>query len=174
VTSGSGPSVTLSGGRLRPGVSDASHAATARGTTEATCSAAAWPPSANGECVRVGGDRERSVAEHRLDRLYGHADAAGPSRFAPDVMPADRRRPAPKASRARERRRPTLHTLLAHMIVVTGRHTGHADIIREAIDGAAGLLPGLSNPPDEADATAWKEHDDKLETIARSDPSASP
>jgi len=53
--------------------------------------------------------------------------------------------------------------VLVHLILVTGRHTWHADIIREAIDGAAGLLPGVSNLPDEAGATAWKEHDDKLE-----------
>ena len=70
---------------------------------------------------------------------------------------------APNASRARERRRPTLPAVLVHLILVTGRHTWHADIIREAIDGAAGLLPGVSNLPDEAGATAWKEHDDKPE-----------
>jgi uncharacterized damage-inducible protein DinB len=67
-----------------------------------------------------------------------------------------------------ERRHPTLHTLLVHTIAETARHAGHADIIRESIDGAAGLLEGVSNLPPEADAAAWKQHHDKLESIARS------
>jgi hypothetical protein len=66
-----------------------------------------------------------------------------------------------------EVRHPTLHHLLVHMIEETARHAGHADIIREAIDGAAGLVEGVSNMP-EADAVAWKQHYDKLESIARS------
>jgi uncharacterized damage-inducible protein DinB len=67
-----------------------------------------------------------------------------------------------------ERRNPTLHTLLVHMIGETARHAGHADIIRESIDGAAGLLEGVSNMPPEADDAAWKQHYDKLDRIARS------
>jgi hypothetical protein len=66
-----------------------------------------------------------------------------------------------------ERRHPTMHTLLVHMIAETARHAGHADIIRECIDGAAGLLEGISNMPPEADAAAWKQHCDKLDKIAR-------
>jgi Protein of unknown function (DUF664) len=66
------------------------------------------------------------------------------------------------------RRRPTLHTLLVHSIQETARHAGHADIIREYIDGAAGLLEGVSNLPPEAGAAEWKQHYDKLESIARS------
>ncbi len=57
-----------------------------------------------------------------------------------------------------ERRHPTLHTLLVHTIQETARHAGHADIIRESIDGAAGLREGVSNMPSEAGATAWKQH----------------
>jgi hypothetical protein len=67
-----------------------------------------------------------------------------------------------------------LHTLLVHTIAETARHAGHADIIREAIDGAAGLLEGVSNMPPEAGAAAWKQHYDKLEGIARSVHPASP
>jgi uncharacterized damage-inducible protein DinB len=67
-----------------------------------------------------------------------------------------------------ERRHPTLHTLLVHTIQETARHAGHADIIRESIDGAAGLLAGVSNLPPEADAAGWQRHYDKLERIARS------
>jgi uncharacterized damage-inducible protein DinB len=67
-----------------------------------------------------------------------------------------------------ERSNPTLHTLLVHTIQETARHAGHADIIRESIDGAAGLLEGISNMPPEADAAAWQQHYDKLDNIARS------
>jgi uncharacterized damage-inducible protein DinB len=67
-----------------------------------------------------------------------------------------------------ERRHPTLHTLLVHAIQETARHAGHADIIRESIDGAAGLREGVSNMPSGADAAAWKQHYDKLDQIARS------
>jgi uncharacterized damage-inducible protein DinB len=67
-----------------------------------------------------------------------------------------------------ERRHPTVHTLLVHAIAETTRHAGHADIIRESIDGAAGLRKGVSNMPADAGAAAWKEHFDELESIARS------
>jgi hypothetical protein len=44
-----------------------------------------------------------------------------------------------------ERRHPTLQRVLVHLIAETHRHAGHADIVRELVDGAAGLLPGVSN-----------------------------
>lgn len=47
----------------------------------------------------------------------------------------------------------TLHRLLTHMIAEAHRHAGHADIIREAIDGSAGWGPGNDNLA-EGDA-AW-------------------
>jgi uncharacterized damage-inducible protein DinB len=67
-----------------------------------------------------------------------------------------------------ERRQPTLQTVLVHTIQETARHAGHADIIRESIDGAVGLREGVSNMPPEADAAAWKQHYAKLTRIARS------
>jgi hypothetical protein len=73
-----------------------------------------------------------------------------------------------------ERSHPTLHTLLVHTIQETARHAGHADIIREYIDGAAGLLEGVSNLPREAGAAEWKRHYDKVERIARSARESSP
>jgi uncharacterized damage-inducible protein DinB len=36
----------------------------------------------------------------------------------------------------------TLHRILVHMIAETQRHAGHADIVRELIDGAVGTRPG--------------------------------
>ena len=61
-------------------------------------------------------------------------------------------------------RHTTMHTLLVHMIAEVNRHAGHADIIRELIDGAAGHRPGGSNLPDDVDWPAFRAH---LEEVAR-------
>jgi uncharacterized damage-inducible protein DinB len=60
----------------------------------------------------------------------------------------------------------TLHRILIHMIAETDRHAGHADILRELIDGAAGLRADNDNmaPGDEA---WWESYRDRLETVAR-------
>jgi hypothetical protein len=60
----------------------------------------------------------------------------------------------------------TLHRILIHMIAETDRHAGHADIVRELIDGAAGLRPDNDNLPG-PDGTAWRSYHDRLETVAR-------
>ena len=44
-----------------------------------------------------------------------------------------------------ERDEVTLHRILVHMISETNRHAGHADIVRELIDGTAGLRVGNDN-----------------------------
>jgi uncharacterized damage-inducible protein DinB len=64
------------------------------------------------------------------------------------------------------RRDVTLRRILVHMISETDRHAGHADIVREMIDGAAGLRQDNSNlaPGDQA---WWESYRDQLERIAR-------
>jgi len=66
-----------------------------------------------------------------------------------------------------ERRNPTLHRVLVHMAVETHRHAGHADIVRELIDGAAGLRADNSNLPD-ADEAWLADYRERLEAAARS------
>jgi hypothetical protein len=61
----------------------------------------------------------------------------------------------------------TLHHILVHMTAETQRHVGHADIVRELIDGAAGLLKDTSNLPD-ADQDWWRDYHDQVEQAARS------
>ena len=39
----------------------------------------------------------------------------------------------------------TLHRILVHMTAETNRHAGHADIVRELIDGAVGMSEGNDN-----------------------------
>ena len=45
----------------------------------------------------------------------------------------------------------TLGTLLVHVVAETNRHAGHLDVVRELVDGAAGLREGVSNLPDDLD-----------------------
>ncbi|WP_375295985.1 DinB family protein [Saccharothrix sp.] len=65
-----------------------------------------------------------------------------------------------------ERATVTLHFLLVHVIAETNRHAGHADIVRETIDGEAGLRNGVSSMP-EGDPAWWAAYRDKLERVAR-------
>jgi uncharacterized damage-inducible protein DinB len=60
----------------------------------------------------------------------------------------------------------TLHTILVHMIDETSHHAGHADIVRELIDGAAGLRADNGNLPSE-DAAWWEDYRAGLERVAR-------
>lgn len=65
-----------------------------------------------------------------------------------------------------ERRRVTLHLVLVHVIAETHRHAGHADIVRELIDGSAGWRLNNTNLPD-VDETWWTEYRERLELAAR-------
>ena len=53
-----------------------------------------------------------------------------------------------------ERNPVTLHQIAVHLIAELHRHAGHADIVREQIDGAAGMLPTADNLP-AVDAGWW-------------------
>ena len=60
----------------------------------------------------------------------------------------------------------TLHTVLVHMIAETDRHAGHADIVRELIDGAAGLRDGHDNMAS-GDPAWWASYRSRLERAAQ-------
>ncbi|MBT2247454.1 DinB family protein [Arthrobacter sp. BHU FT2] len=65
-----------------------------------------------------------------------------------------------------ERRQVTLHQVLVHMVAERAHHLGHADILRELIDGTAGQRPGdpnlTSRTPEE-----WAAHRAAIEGAAR-------
>ncbi|MER6946453.1 DinB family protein [Nonomuraea sp. NPDC000554] len=60
----------------------------------------------------------------------------------------------------------TLHRILVHVIAETSRHAGHADIVRELIDGVVGMRAGNDNmaPVDEA---WWEAYRGRLERVAQ-------
>jgi Protein of unknown function (DUF664) len=65
-----------------------------------------------------------------------------------------------------EHNQATLHHILVRMVSETDRHAGHADIIRELIDGAVGWRSDNDSmaPGDQA---WWENYRDRLENIAR-------
>ncbi|MFF2409782.1 DinB family protein [Streptomyces sp. NPDC058092] len=65
-----------------------------------------------------------------------------------------------------ERNEVTLHRTLVHVIAETDRHAGHADIVRELIDGVVGLRTG-SDCMAPGDSAWWEEHRSRLERVAR-------
>jgi hypothetical protein len=67
---------------------------------------------------------------------------------------------------APDRNEVTLHHLLVRVVEETARHAGQADIVRELIDGAAGLSSaGSSLPP--GGAAWWRSYRDQVERAAR-------
>jgi len=65
-----------------------------------------------------------------------------------------------------ERKNVTLHQILVHMCVETARHAGHADIIRELIDGSAGMKPNDPNIPGR-NSEEWAAYRYGIEEAAR-------
>ncbi len=60
----------------------------------------------------------------------------------------------------------TLHQVLVHVVAEIHRHAGHADIVRELIDGAAGLSPTNDNLAP-GDRDWWSGHRERVERAAR-------
>jgi hypothetical protein len=105
-------------------------------------------------------DESRDVIVDRFRRACAHADSTI------EALPLDAVGHVPWWSASPWGDRPTLHWLLVHVATETHRHAGHADILRELIDGAAGVSPVNSNMPD-VDAAFWPSYRDRLEQIAR-------
>ena len=65
-----------------------------------------------------------------------------------------------------ERNPVTLEYVLVHLQYDLSRHAGHADIVREMIDGSVGTSAVFSNLPDH-DAAWWRAYVERLEQTAR-------
>jgi len=64
-----------------------------------------------------------------------------------------------------ERREVTLHRVLVHVVAETDRHAGHADVVRELIDGSAGLREGNDNLAP-GNRVWWQEYRRRLQDVA--------
>jgi uncharacterized damage-inducible protein DinB len=100
--------------------------------------------------------REQIAALYR--RVWAHSDATI------EALPLDAVGHVPWWPA--DRSEVTLHRILVHVIAETDRHAGHADIVRELIDGAVGLRADNDNmaPGDQA---WWADYRDRLERVAR-------
>jgi uncharacterized damage-inducible protein DinB len=65
-----------------------------------------------------------------------------------------------------ERREATLHHILVRVISDTQRHAGHADIVRELIDGSVGCSQNKGDLPP-GDQAWWASYRSRLEGVAR-------
>lgn len=65
----------------------------------------------------------------------------------------------------------TLFNVLVHMLTETSRHAGHADILREQLDGSTGTAAGYANR--RQDNAFWEDRYARIERAARAaDPGA--
>ncbi|MFD4030094.1 DinB family protein [Streptomyces sp. NPDC058637] len=100
--------------------------------------------------------REHIVALYR--RAWAHADATI------DALSLDTRARVPWWPAGRNEL--TLHHAVVRVIADTHRHAGHADILRELMDGAVGMNRGNDNMPP-GDQAWWAAYRDRLERTAR-------
>jgi hypothetical protein len=104
----------------------------------------------------AGESRESIVALYR--RAWAHADATI------DALALDA--PGRVPWWPEDRADVTLHRVLVHVIAETHRHAGHADIVRELVDGAVGHRRDNDNMPP-GDRQWWQAHRDRVERAAR-------
>ncbi|KQR03522.1 hypothetical protein ASF72_06350 [Arthrobacter sp. Leaf141] len=109
-------------------------------------------------------DMWATAAESRDDIVELHHFSAGHADATIEALPLDAAGAVPWWPV--ERRAVTLHRILVHLCVETAQHTGHADILRELIDGQAGFRPGDPNLTDRG-ADGWAEHHARVEAAAR-------
>ncbi|MFD0275663.1 DinB family protein [Kitasatospora sp. NPDC127111] len=98
--------------------------------------------------------REQIVDAYR--RVWAHSDGTIAA------LPLDATGRVPWGNRGEV----TLHGSLVHMIAETQRHAGHADIVRELIDGTTGQRPGGENTAP-GDPAWWRAHRDRVEQAAK-------
>ncbi|MCV2490564.1 DinB family protein [Geodermatophilus sp. YIM 151500] len=99
---------------------------------------------------------EEIVELHRFSAAHGDATI--------EALPLDAVGEVPWW--APEKRGVTLHRVLVHLCVETARHAGHADILRELVDGAHGQRTGDPNIPPRT-AAELAAHRDRIERAAR-------
>lgn len=116
------------------------------------------------DAAELNSDMWATAAESREDivglyrRAWAHADATI------DALPLDTVGRVPWWPDDRDE--VTLRHAVVRVIADTHRHAGQADIIRELIDGAAGMNEGNSSLPSN-DPAWWEEYRDRVERAAK-------
>jgi uncharacterized damage-inducible protein DinB len=103
----------------------------------------------------AGETREQIIGLYR--KAWAHADATI------GALPLDATGRVPWWPE--DRNQVTLQRALVHLIAETHRHAGHADIVRELIDGSAGMRQDNDSLPP-GDEGWWKAYRGKVETAA--------
>lgn len=107
----------------------------------------------NRDHMWVGADESRADVIATYTRACRHADATI------DALPIDTPGHVPWWPRPDVK----LFNVLVHVVTETNRHLGHADILREQLDGALGADP---TPVSEQEAVEWAAHRAKIEEAA--------
>jgi uncharacterized damage-inducible protein DinB len=118
----------------------------------------------NAEGAEPDGDMWAFPDETRAEIVELHHYSAAHSDATIEALPLDARGEVPWWRP--ERRVVTLQQILVHMIAETARHAGHADILRESIDGTIGNGPADPNIPQRS-AAEWEAYRSRLEEAAR-------
>lgn len=118
----------------------------------------------NSDMWATAGESSESILEV-YQRVIAHADATI------DALSLDA--PGRVAWWPEERSEVTLQRILVHMIAEIHRHAGHADIVRELIDGEVGLRRDNDNLPS-GDQAWWEAYRANLELVARQADQGSP
>ncbi|WEH17083.1 DinB family protein [Streptomyces sp. VNUA24] len=103
-------------------------------------------------------DESRADVVALYRRAWAHADATL------DALPLDTVGRVPWWPDGKDE--VTLHHAVVRVIADTHRHAGHADIVRELIDGAVGMNEGNTSIP-ASDSAWWEEYRGRLEHAAR-------
>lgn len=103
-------------------------------------------------------DESREFIVELYRRAWAHADATI------DALPLDTVGKVPWWPSGRDE--VTLNHAVVRVIADTHRHAGHADIIRELVDGAAGMSQGNDSMASD-DPAWWEDHRGRVERAAR-------
>ncbi|GAQ67229.1 DinB family protein [Streptomyces scabiei] len=102
-------------------------------------------------------DEARADVVGLYRRAWAHADATL------DALPLDTVGRVPWWPEGKDE--VTLHHAVVRVIADTHRHAGHADIVRELIDGAVGMNEGNTRIPS-SESAWWEEYRGRLEHAA--------
>ncbi|MCC2313628.1 DinB family protein [Cellulomonas xiejunii] len=112
------------------------------------------PGHANRDDLWVTAQESRADVVAAYERAWRHADVTI------EALPIDAPGHVPWWPQPDVR----LFNVMVHVLTETSRHAGHADILREQLDGVTGVAPGATSDHDAAD---WATHRARIEEAAR-------